>query len=74
LHFTGHELNHLLLVYGYWVVMPFVGLESFNGLSPESEAQIAPLISCKSVCCEISMEVRVHPGSPGSLRLRSSRR
>jgi hypothetical protein len=26
LHFTGHELNHLLLVYGYWVVMLFVGV------------------------------------------------
>ena len=41
------------------------GLETFNGLSPESEAQFASLISCKSVCCEISMETRVHPARQG---------
>jgi hypothetical protein len=28
LHFTGHELNHLLSVYGYWAVMLFVALEA----------------------------------------------
>src|SRR5258708_26911392 len=28
MHFSGHELNQLISVYGYWIVMLFVGVES----------------------------------------------
>ena len=30
MHFTGHELNHLLSVYRYWADMLFVALEAIG--------------------------------------------
>jgi membrane protein DedA with SNARE-associated domain len=30
MHFSGHELTHLVSTYGYWVVMLFVGVESIG--------------------------------------------
>jgi hypothetical protein len=44
LHFTGHELNHLLSVYGYWVVMLFVGIESIGMPMPGETMLIAASI------------------------------
>jgi hypothetical protein len=44
LHFTGHELNHLLSVYGYWAVMLFVGLESIGMPMPGETMLIAASI------------------------------
>jgi hypothetical protein len=44
LHFTGHQLNHLLSVYGYWVVMLFVGLESIGMPMPGETMLIAASI------------------------------
>ena len=44
MHFTGHELNHLLSVYGYWVVMLFVGIESIGMPMPGETMLIAASI------------------------------
>jgi membrane protein DedA with SNARE-associated domain len=41
LHFTGHELNQLLSVYGYWVV---VGIESIGMPMPGETMLIAASI------------------------------
>jgi membrane protein DedA with SNARE-associated domain len=44
LHFTGHELNHLLSVYGYWAVMLFVALEAIGIPIPGETMVIAASI------------------------------
>ena len=44
MHFTGHQLNDLLSVYGYWVVMLFVGLESIGMPMPGETMLIAASI------------------------------
>jgi membrane protein DedA with SNARE-associated domain len=44
LHFTGHELNHLLSVYGYWGVMLFVALEAIGIPIPGETMLIAASI------------------------------
>ena len=44
MHFTGHELNHLLSVYGYWAVMLFVALEAIGIPIPGETMLIAASI------------------------------
>lgn len=41
MHFSGHALNHLISLYGYWAVMLFVGIESIGVPFPGETMLIA---------------------------------
>ena len=44
MHFSGHDIHHLLSTYGYWAVMLFVGIESIGIPFPGETMLIAASI------------------------------
>jgi membrane protein DedA with SNARE-associated domain len=44
LHFSGHDIHHLLSTYGYWAVLLFVGIESIGIPFPGETMLIAASI------------------------------
>jgi membrane protein DedA with SNARE-associated domain len=62
LHFTGHELNQLLSVYRYGVVMLFVGLESI-GMPMPGETMLIAASTCAGTTHDLDIALVIAAAS-----------